>query len=288
VRVARRSYAAGGVNVRPALTNALDVAVEPDGRLLVGDFDHYVFRGAPGSRVTVVAGNGKPGSSGDGGPAVAAAVGFPVEVAVDPRGGFGIVSDERLVRHVAPDGTISTVAQLDLPTALAYDREGDIFVSELGGRVRRIDAASGTVTTYAGVGGEGFGGDGGPATAAQLYRPHGLVVDASGVLYFCDTFNDRVRRVDPVTHVITTVAANLGSPNDIALGPDGALYVSEFGNNRISRITTTGEVTNVVDAPGTNSVALDSEGRVYFTERTAPRVRRFDPMTGTTSIVLGR
>ena len=288
VRVGRARFPAGAVTVRPALTNAMDVAVQPDGQLLVGDFDNYVFRGAPGGRVTVVAGNGGQGASGDGGPATAAAVGFPVEVAVDPRGGFAIVSVERDIRHVAPDGTISTVASLEQPTAHAYDAAGNLFVSELGGRVRRIDAATGAVTTYAGVGGEGFGGDGGTATAAQLNRPHGLVVDASGVLYFCDTFNNRIRRVEPATQVITTVAAELGSPNDLALGPDGALYVSEFSNNRISRVTTAGAVSKVVDAPGTNSVAVDAQGRIYFTERTAPRVRRFDPATGRVTTVLGR
>ena len=143
----------GTVLVRQAplrLTNAMDVVVEPNGSLLVSDFSDRVFR-LNGDRLTLLAGNGRPGHTGDGGPAIRAAIGFPVEIAVDPRGGFGIVHGERWVRHVDPSGTITTVAEFQQPTALAYDSAGNLFVSELLGGVKRRDAATGAVTTYAGL-----------------------------------------------------------------------------------------------------------------------------------------
>jgi DNA-binding beta-propeller fold protein YncE len=98
-------------------------------------------------------------------PAVRAAIGFPVEIAVAPRGGFGIVHGERWIRHVDPAGTITTVAQFQQPRALAYDSAGNLWVSELLGGVKRRDAATGAVTTYPG-----------------FNRPHGLAVAADGTV----------------------------------------------------------------------------------------------------------
>jgi serine/threonine protein kinase, bacterial len=258
----------------------------PDGNLLVSDFSNRVFRARPGGPLAVVAGNGEPGHDGDGGPAVRARVGFPVEVARDPRGGFAIVSGERWIRRVGEDGVIRTIAELASPTALAFDAAGNLFVSELGGRIRRIDAGTGAVTTFAGVGGEGYGGDGGPAVAAQLNRPHGLAVAADGTVYVCDTFNNRIRRIGP-DGIITTLATGVNSP-DLELARDGSLYVADFGNNRIARVSLDGAVSTVASAAGPNAVAVDAAGLVYFTERGVGRIRRLDPSTGAVTTVLGR
>ena len=92
------------------------------------------------SGVRTVAGGAQPGFSGDGGPA--------------------------------------TAALLEQPTSIAYDAAGNLFITELGSRIRRVDAQTGRISTFAGVGGQDFGGDGGPATAARLNRPHGLAVAA--------------------------------------------------------------------------------------------------------------
>src|ERR671922_765669 len=149
----------GTVAVRPAplrLTNAVDVVVEPSGSLLVVDLSNRVFR-LSGDRLSLVAGSGAAGRSGDGGPAVRAAIGFPVEAAIDPRSGFAIVHGERWIRHVDEAGTIRTVAEFRQPTALAYDAAGNLFVSELLGGVKRRDATTGAITEYAG-----------------FNRPHGL------------------------------------------------------------------------------------------------------------------
>lgn len=248
----------GSVLVRPArlrLTNALDVIVEPSGSLLVSDFSNRVFR-LSGSRLTLLAGNGRTGRSGDGGPAVAAAVGFPVEVAVDPRGGFGIVHGERWIRHVDPAGTIRTVGEFQQPTALAYDAAGNLFVSELLGGVKRRDVATGAVTEYTG-----------------FNQPHGLAVAPDGTVYVADTFNNRVRRIS-ATGAITTLADGLNQPNDVALGPDGNVYATDYGINSILRITPAGAVTRVADARGPSSVAVGADGTVYFTEQGRGAVRR--------------
>lgn len=252
----------GTILVRPAplrLTNAADVVVEPGGTLLVADLSNRIFRQA-GSRLSLVAGSGRAGRSGDGGPATRAAVGFPVEVAVDPRGGFGIVHDERWIRHVDADGTIRTVAEFAQPTALAYDAAGNLFVSELPGRVQRVDAATGARTVYTG-----------------FNQPHGLAVAADGTLYVCDTFNNRVQRI-AADGTVTTLATGFNLPVDLDVGPDGQIYVADFGGNRVLRITPIGAVTAIPgDFRGTNSVAVGADGGIYVTERGRATIRRVAP-----------
>jgi streptogramin lyase len=248
----------GTVLVRQAplrLTNAMDVVVEPSGSLLVSDFSDRVFR-LIGDRLTLLAGNGRPGHTGDGGPAVRAAIGFPVEIGVDPRGGFGIVHGERWVRHIDPFGTITTVAEFQQPTALAYDSRGNLWVSELLGGVKRRDAATGAVTTYAG-----------------FNRPHGLAVAADGTVYVADTFNNRIQRISPGGSV-TTLADGINQPNDVALGPDGNIYSTEWGSSRILRFTPTGVATRIADSTRPSSVAVGADGMVYVTEERRGAVRR--------------
>ena len=265
----------GIVRVRLAplrLTNAMDVVVETSGSLLVSDFSDRVFRLA-GDRLTLVAGSGRPGHSGDGGPALRAAIGFPVEIAADPRGGFGIVHGERWIRHVDRAGTISTVAEFEQPTALAYDSAGNLWVSELLGGVKRRDVATGAVTTYPG-----------------FNRPHGLAVAADGTVYVADTFNNRVQRISRGGS-ISTLADGMNQPNDVALGPDGNVYSTDWGNNRIVRITPAGVATRIADSPQPSSVAVGADGTVFVTEDRRGAVRRitvanlaaFKPATAATA-----
>jgi hypothetical protein len=283
----KRSFKLGAVTVRERpvrLVTAADVVVDRDGSLVVAD--------AQGNQVVRLAGQALMRL---------ARVEFAIEVAVDPRGGIAVVTEERRVQHISPagartiagtsspgfsgDGGPATAAQLDQPTAIAYDNAGNLFISELGGRIRRVDAASGTIATFAGVGGQGFGGDGGPARAARLDRPHGLAVAADGTVFFADTFNSRVRKVAP-DGTISTVAAGLSTPNDVTLAPDAALFATDHGNNRIVRIDASGSVATVATADGPNSIAVAADRTIYATERSHPWVLRIDA-SGTTRLPRG-
>jgi streptogramin lyase len=252
VHAAGRAFARGTLTLRPALTGALDVAVLPDGELLVGDRAHYVLRAAPNGR-----------------PSVLARVLFPVEVAPDPLGGYTVVSEERYVRRIAPGGAVSTLAELQQPTAHAHDASGNTYASELGGRVVRVDRTTGAVTQL----------------ATGLDRPHGLVVDADGNVVVCETLANRVVRI---AGGVTTLADGLNQPVDVARAPDGSLVVAEGGGNRIARIGRDRSVTTLVSAVRPQAVAVDAQGRVYYTEGNLERVLRFDPATNTVAAVLGK
>jgi streptogramin lyase len=191
-----------------------------------------------GSSAEPIAGGGQAGFSGDGGPAAA--------------------------------------ALLDTPTSVAQDSRGNVFVTELAGRIRRIDAASGTITTVAGG---GSGGDGGPATAAALNQPHGIAVGSDGTLFFAETPAGRLRRIAP-DGTISTLARDLALPVDVAIGPDGRVYVALYGANRIVRVDRAGTVTQVATATGPDGVAIGADGTIYATERGRPWVLRIDPVTG--------
>jgi sugar lactone lactonase YvrE len=136
---------------------------------------------------------------------------------------------------------------------VAVDAAGNLFVADRGNsRVRRVDAATGVITTVAGTGAEGYGGDGGPAADAPLNYPVGVAVDAAGDLFIADSYNHRVRRVDAGTGVITTVAgdgsngyagdggpaadARLGWLQGVAVDAWGNLFIADASNNRVRRV----------------------------------------------------
>jgi sugar lactone lactonase YvrE len=284
VRVGKHTFRFGSVAVRARavrLVAAGDVVVDADGSLVVADVLGKQVVRLSGTKLTRLA-----------------RLEFPVEVALDPRGGIAVVTEERRVQHLSSAGvrTIAgttapgfsgdagpaTAARLDQPTSIAFDARGNLFITELGGRIRRVDAATGTINTFAGVGGQGFGGDGGPAVRAQLDRPHGLAVAPDGTVYFGDTFNNRIRKVAP-DRTISTVAVGLSTPNDVTLDGDGALFATDYGSNRIVRVDPGGAVSPVANADGPNSVAIGADRAIYATERTHPWVLRIDA-NGTTRL----
>jgi len=189
-----------------------------------------VFKVDPTSTLSLVAGNGIFGFSGDGGPATAASLNSPHTVAVDGSGNLFIADggNGRIRRVDAATGIITTVAgggccslgdggpatsALVSPWGVAVDSSGNLFIAE-GSRIRRVDHATGIITTVAGNGTFGFSGDGGPATSAQINFPRGVAVDSFDNLLIADTNNDRVRRVDAASGIIATVAHPLphGAP----------------------------------------------------------------------------
>ena len=253
------------------------VAADAAGNVYFGSL-HSVFRVDPSGTMTRVAGNGRAGNSGDGGPATDAQLRFPAGMAVDAAGNLYVADrDASVVRKFAPGGTISTVAgtgepgnagdgaqaasaQLNGPLAVAIDTAGSLFIADTGNNVVRKVASSGVITTVAGTGERGFRGDGGPAREAWLDGPEGVAVDGAGNLYIADTFNGRVRRV-AADGTITTAAGNgstgifggdnnpaagaaLSLPPDVTVDRQGNLYIADFGNSRI-RMVANGIITTV-------------------------------------------
>ena len=192
------------------------VAVDGAGNLYIADTANQRIRkiDATGT-ITTIAGTGEYGFGGDGGPAAEAQLSFPYGVAVDGAGNLYIAdTDNQRIRKVDSTGTITTIvgtgevgfsgdggpateAQLVHPTGVAVDEAGNLYIADVVAlRIRKVDAA-GTITTIAGTGEYGFGGDGGPAADAQLSFPYGVAVDGAGNLYIADTGNQRIRKLTP-------------------------------------------------------------------------------------------
>ena len=207
----------GGDNI-PATNTALafpvGLAARSDGSYLIGVNDqHRVRQVDAGGTITTVAGTGAAGSAGDNGQAALALLNGPAGVALMPDGGFLIAdADNGRVRRVLPDGTITTVAgttpgfggdggpataaQLNNPLAAVPAAGGAIVIADTNNnRVRQVDAG-GTITTIAGTGTPGSGGDGGPAAAAQLNGPFSLAFSTAGHLLIADAFNQRIRQIE--------------------------------------------------------------------------------------------
>ncbi|MFH8401442.1 RICIN domain-containing protein [Streptomyces anulatus] len=247
-----------------------EVAVDGAGTLYVTDAaNHRVRKITADGTISTVAGTGTAGYSGDGGPATAARLNYPLGVTVDSSGVL-YISDHsnNRVRKVTADGTISTIAgtgaagfkgddgpavsaQLNRPYALAVNDEGVLFITDGNNhRVRKV-TADGTISTVAGTGTAGYSGDSGPATSARLNLPLGVVVDSADNLYISDYNNHRVRKVTPDGE-ITTVAgtgtagfggdggsspvAQLSNPFGLAVDCVDTLYIADHLNNRIREI----------------------------------------------------
>ncbi len=231
--------------------------------------------------ITTIAGDGLGGFNGDGGVSTKAKINFALQVAIDSSNNLFIADtgNNRIRRINTQTGTITTVAgngergfngdglakdaSLNFPSAIVIDKLGNLFIADRNNhRVRQVNAQTGIITSIAGDGLIGFGGDDVLATKTSLSLPSGLALDKKGNLFIADTGNDRIRRVDAQTGIIITIAGNglngftgdggvakearLDSPSDITLDADGNLFVSDGNHNRIRRVDIqTGIITTI-------------------------------------------
>jgi sugar lactone lactonase YvrE len=291
--------------------------------------------------ITTVAGNGTPGNSGDNGPAISAELNYPFGVAVDASGNLYIsdayynnvilkvTATTGLMTTVAGNGTQgysgdngpATSAAMGYPEGLALDASGNLYIADLlNGRIRKVAAATGIITTVAGNGTVGYSGDNGPATSAGL-SPQGVAVDASGNLYIADASNGRIRKVAAATGIITTVAGNgtygysgdngpatsaqLNAPIGVSVDPSGNIYIADQSNNRIRKVAAMTGIISTVAGDGTQGYSgdggpatsaelhtpygavTDSAGNLYIVETGNSRIRKVAASTGIITTVAG-
>jgi streptogramin lyase len=287
-----------------------------------------------------VAGTGKAGSSGDGGPAASAELHDPCGLVVGPDGAIYVCDTaNHVVRRIASDRTIATVvgtgqpgytgdggpakqATLNEPYEVRFDRSGNLFVVErLNHTVRRVDHATGVITTVAGTGKPGFSGDDGPANKAQLRDPHSIQFGPDGLLYIADVLNHRVRRVDMSTGMITTFAGTgekkpptegaklkdtpLHGPRALDFGKGGDLYLALREGNSIWRVSMKDATIHHIagtgkkgftgnDGPaksatlsGPKGIDVAPDGAIYFADTESHTIRFVDPKAGAIHVVAG-
>lgn len=334
----------GGPAKHALLNLPQGIAVDSAGNIFIADSsDNRIRRVDHATKIiTTVAGKGKACSNptdkcGDGGLATAAFLNFPEGVAVDAAGNLYIAdTKDHRIRFVdastqmitafagnggacldgtqqCGDGKKATDANLRLPQALTIDASGNFYIADTGDhRIRFVQG--GIISTVAGNGTQGFSGDGGNATAAELDLPGGIYLDSAGNIIISDTGNQRIRQVDTTGTITTLAGGGLGDNSDatkgILAGPytvfedvSGKVYFADQANNRIRFFTKGGAVSTVAGTGsagfsgdggpatqatlnGPSSVVLDNSGNMYIADTNNLRIRKVDT-TGNISTYAG-
>jgi sugar lactone lactonase YvrE len=354
------SDASDGVPANTALLRwPFGVAIDKAGNVYIADSDsmriRVVNRGPralvvypdspapiviqPGD-IATVAGNMIPGFGGDGGPATAAKLNNPWGIAFDSLGNLHIADyynhrirkvDRRtgIISTVAGtgiagsggDGQLATAARISNPCTIAFDRAGNLYIGQQQtSRVRKVDVSTRIISTVAGLGGQGEGGDGGPAVNARLSSPTGVAVDSAANLYIAEYNNARVRRVAAVTQIISTYAggstnvgdggsalqATLNQPCAFSFGygSQQGLILSDQMNHTIRAVDATGKIRRVAGTgvSGYNGdgiparqaqifmpcdVQADTNNNIYICDRGNQRIRKVDASNKIISTVAG-
>ena len=291
-------------------------------------------------KIQTIAGTGDPGHQGDGGPANRALMREPFMCAFDPQGNLFVAeSANHCVRRIDKDtGLITTVAgngtegysgdggpavqaTMNQPYSLQIAANGDIFiVDRLNAAIRRVEAATGVITTVAGTGHPGYSGDGGPGTQAQLREPNDCFLDSRGGLLIADIQDQRIRRLDLGTGVITTFAGNgekartgdggpaleagiLGA-RAICMDRQGNTYIAEREGNGVRVVNSSGVMSTLAGngergysgdggpalaatwgAP--KAIRCDRQGNLLVVDTENHAIRRIDATTGLVTTVAG-
>lgn len=348
--VAGNSFGYNGDNIVATSANLKfpsGVAFDASGNLYIADsFNNRVRKVTLATGlISTVAGIGVATYSGDGGAATSATLFNPSSLAITSSGdlliadgGDVVIADRgnNRIRQVksstgiittvvgigttgfSGDGGAATSAALFGPTGVAVDSFGNIYIADRRNhRIRKVAAATGTITTLAGTGTQGFSGDGGAASVAMLNEPNGVAVDSSDNLYIMDHGNLRIRKVTIATGIVSTIvgppatcdATGFGiafcSPNGIAVDLSGNLYFADSGFNRIRKVTvalgliTTVAGTGLQGYNGDNiaavnatlssplGVAVDSSGNLYISDSKNARIRKVMADTGIITTLAG-
>jgi uncharacterized protein (TIGR03437 family) len=335
------AWSVPAVTLQPGVNNISVTAWDANGN---ANSAQIAVTYAPQQVLVTVAGTGRSGSQGDGGPGVAADLALPRGIAVDGTGNIYVAdSNNRRVRKISSSGQISAFAgrgelgssgdggpavnaTMNSPTGLTLDATGNLYISDSNNnRVRKV-SPDGRIVTVAGSGkgSGGFGGDGGPATNAELAGPQGIATDTAGNLYIADRNNHAIRKVTVGTGIITTVAgtgtqlgfagddgpatqALLFAPSGVAVDTGGNIYITDELNQRIRRVNASDGKISTIAGNGTvgyngdgiqarnalinlsfpSFISVDPMGDVIFADRSNHRIRKITMSTGVISTIAG-
>jgi len=336
----------GGPATAAGLNGPQGLAFDSQGDLFIADTGNERIREIiPNGNIITVAGNGTAGFSGDGGPATNASLDYPAGIAVNSAGYIFFADDlNQRIRMISPQGVISTVAgdgaagytgdgisatsaALNFPEGVALDAAGNLYIADnYNCRIRKV-SVNGLITTVVGNGTPGYNGDGIPASSAAIDGPTRVGFDHNGNLLVVDSGNQRIRRVDKNTGIISTIAGtgtmgysgdggpatagDLNIPHSIFPDSDGNLLFADYGSGAVRAIGPDGILSTLIGLVGGDGwnplsapigdgdpatsvelyspmgVAADSNGNLYFADVGHLRVRRVDSVTGIITTVVG-
>ncbi len=314
----------GGAAILAKFYNPAGVAIDASGNVYVADqFNNVVRKITPLGIISTYAGNDTAADLGDGGPATLASLSIPSGVAVDAAGNLFIADqNNNLIRKVDPfgiissvagtgapgftgDGSVATSAAINAPTAVAVDASGNLYFTDNGNNRIRMVNDTGTITTIAGNGIVGSGGDGGAATTAQFSGLRGIAVDNAGNIFVTDAANNKVRKINAAGIISTfagsgtsgysgdggqATAAGLYQPYGVAADNMGNVLIADFENNRIRKVSASGIISTIAGngTPGFSgdggpaglaglnkpaAVATDASGRIFIADEYNNRIR---------------